>query len=144
MDDYLQRNREPIEFEPTRSEPTEMDKLLAAFQLETRELAAESLVIWKATLARYPIEEVREAIVQFIQTKTREEARGVVVGDVLKLIDQNRERKYRLESQGESARKMEQWRREMEDSMRSDPEGFEQARKAFKDKLAELARKKAM
>lgn len=142
MESNPQPNHEWLELSPTPQALDELDHLMIGFQSETREMTREGISIWKAKLSEFKWWEVRDAMSEFIATAKREEARGVVLGDLLALIHKARSERARKADEGSTQDKMAKWEAEMRADMQADPEGFEQAKAAFREKWKEIAARK--
>lgn len=60
--------------------------LLVGFQTMTRKMPEHEIVLWKASLEKYRLCDVRDAMREFVESATREDARGVVLADLLAVI----------------------------------------------------------
>jgi len=92
----------------------QLASLLALMMQGTRELEALELSLWKATLADYRIDDVEAAVLRFLRTATRADARGVVLGDLVAVLDDVVKERVSRERDRCAMSERDVWRREYE------------------------------
>jgi len=100
--------------------PERLAVALAILQQGTREISPLELPLWQRALSCYHPEDIETAIEEFMQTANREQARGMVLGDLLTLVRRNAEKRWahgeELQRQAERTR----WKQEFEQQSQED------------------------
>jgi hypothetical protein len=94
--------------------------------------------IWLKALSSCPLGEVEKAMSDFVETASREDARGVTLGEINSRIDRFAEARNAAYIADQNRRNRERWKAEQDADIARDPEEFERARLEAQEKFRKM------